>query len=269
MTNRDDLNIDSFLNSKQSLSNGTSKNLTQPNFDSQMDWSIINTPHIFNGAVTDAKLGNFTFNKGTGGTLTLGGTNNGNGQLIVRSSSGGTICTIDNNGITVSSGSITIKNSGGTNVLDSKGLNSINNFETMTGVASGVPFSTTTTGTPVPVTGGTVTTSSFDRTKVVFLNALTVVHFSGLGTADFATIGYLYLSDGNALTSISISREAVRGGGGGYNDGVSSSTMQLTGVIQLGTGVHNINVRTNTQQLSSTGTLVIESCSINYTVLGN
>lgn len=75
-----------------------------------------------------SKIRNFSFSAGTGGTLVLGGSGNGNGYFVIKDASGSTIVTGDNNGITVTGGSVTIKNSAGTTILDSTGLVSSNNF---------------------------------------------------------------------------------------------------------------------------------------------
>lgn len=54
--------------------------------------------------------GHMKFNILEGGTLTLGGTDNGNGTLVLKDANGNTIVTLDNNGITINHGSINIGN---------------------------------------------------------------------------------------------------------------------------------------------------------------
>lgn len=80
------------------------------------------------GAVTNSQLGNFSFGKGVGGTIVLGGSGNGSGQLIVNDSSGSTRVQINNTGIYVTDGSLTFLNSTGGTVLDSSGLVSLTSF---------------------------------------------------------------------------------------------------------------------------------------------
>lgn len=70
-------------------------------FDEQNEAGVINSAKIKNAsittakindlAVTNAKIESINFSKGTGGTLTLGGTANGNGVMIIRDSSGAAI----------------------------------------------------------------------------------------------------------------------------------------------------------------------------------
>ena len=54
--------------------------------------------------------GHMRFNILQGGTLTLGGNNDGNGTLILQDASGNTIVFLDNNGITINNGSINLGN---------------------------------------------------------------------------------------------------------------------------------------------------------------
>ncbi len=60
--------------------------------------AAIDTANIRDAAITNAKIDTFTFDKGQGGTLTLGGTANGNGLMQVRDSSGTLIIQGDNLG---------------------------------------------------------------------------------------------------------------------------------------------------------------------------
>lgn len=116
----------------------TNEIVTGFDFDSANDRDVIRKVHLGTGvigslqiqdaAITNAKINDFSFNKGTGGTLTLGGTNNGSGLLNVQNSSGSNVVTLNNTGLTVNNGSITIQNSGGTAVVDSRGLVSAANF---------------------------------------------------------------------------------------------------------------------------------------------
>jgi len=63
------------------------------------------------GVISAAKVRNFSFSQGQGGTLTLGGTLNGNGVLNINDSSGSSLVVADNNGIT-------IKANNGTTIID-------------------------------------------------------------------------------------------------------------------------------------------------------
>ncbi len=112
------LNLDSSLVSTNSLANQIPPTKTGFEFQSEVN----------RGAITLNKIRNFSFSSGSGGTLTLGGTDNGDGVMIVRDSGGTTKVTIDNTGILVTDGNITIQNSAGGTVLDSAGIVSTTSF---------------------------------------------------------------------------------------------------------------------------------------------
>src|SRR3990167_8720772 len=76
----------------------------------QIENASITTAKIQDAAITSAKIDNFSFNQGTGGTLTLGGTNNGDGVLNVNNSVGSNVVTLNNTGLTITNGSVTIQN---------------------------------------------------------------------------------------------------------------------------------------------------------------
>ena len=59
------------------------------------------------GAISGRKIHNFNFSSGQGGTLGLGGTQNGDGVLNVNSANGTTVVRLDNTGINIFSGTIT------------------------------------------------------------------------------------------------------------------------------------------------------------------
>ena len=94
----------------------------------QIEDASITNAKIANLAVTSAKINDFSFNQGTGGTLTLGGTNNGNGVLNVNNAAGSNVVTLNNTGLTVTNGSVTIQNTSGSTIIDSQGLVSTTNF---------------------------------------------------------------------------------------------------------------------------------------------
>lgn len=104
-----------------------------------------------------AQIRNFNFNQGTGGTLVLGGTTNGNGVFNLRNATGTNIVVMNNTGLTVNNGSITINNSSTAGVLDSSGIISNNNFSFTLGTVA-VGLNQTIAGTAdTPLTSGTLT----------------------------------------------------------------------------------------------------------------
>ena len=99
------------------------------------------------GVISAAKVRNFSFSQGQGGTLTLGGTLNGNGVLNINDSSGSSLVVADNNGIT-------IKANNGTTIIDNIGIISQSNFKSDTKIDTNIY--TTTSSSYVDVTGGTL-----------------------------------------------------------------------------------------------------------------
>ena len=140
----------------------------------------ITTALIGSAQVTSAKINDFSFNQGTGGTLTLGGTLNGNGVLSVKNSSGAEVVALNKDGITVTNGSITIQNSLGTNIIDSNGIVSTNVF-----IGSQVTktSSQTTTNTSFEaVSSFNITTGSFSRSTNILLSCtMTGMHYDADG----------------------------------------------------------------------------------------
>lgn len=58
----------------------------------------VGTANLQDQSITNAKIANFSFNKAVGGTLTLGGVNNGNGLEVIQNSAGQVILRQDNLG---------------------------------------------------------------------------------------------------------------------------------------------------------------------------
>ena len=146
-------------------------------FDAENEAGVISSAKMRNASIVHAKIGTaaigtanigtLTFNEIEGGTARLGGTANGDGVLQVMNALGGTIVTVNNNGISVSNGSITIQNSSGSSVLDYLGVSSQNNFN---GVSLfGNPLQTTSSTSFVNITGGTITPLVLTRESRVLL----------------------------------------------------------------------------------------------------
>ena len=94
----------------------------------QIGTAAIGSANIATAVIGSAHIHDFNFSQGTGGTLTLGGTSNGNGVFSLKNAGGTEIISMDNTGIVVNQGSITIKDSAGTTIMDATGLVSNPNF---------------------------------------------------------------------------------------------------------------------------------------------
>jgi hypothetical protein len=84
---------------------------------------------ILPDVVKSRHIGDISWDKGQGGTLTLGGADNTNGILSIKDSSGDEKIIMDNEGITINTGKLTIKDEDESTVIDSKGLVSTTSFQ--------------------------------------------------------------------------------------------------------------------------------------------
>lgn len=78
------------------------------------------------GIISAYNIKNFSFNAGTGGTLTLGGADNANGYLRIVDSGGTQRVLLNNEGVYIYNGSITIENGLGSKIIDGDGLTTYN-----------------------------------------------------------------------------------------------------------------------------------------------
>lgn len=137
-------------------------------FDLQTDRNIITTPKVQDGSITDDKIDSLSFNKATGGTLTLGGSGNGNGVMLVKNSVDSTVVTINNAGMAINDGNITIENAGGTTIIDGSGLVSTANFPSDQ-VINATGYTTTSTSL-TDVTGSSLAAFTLDRDTRVLIS---------------------------------------------------------------------------------------------------
>jgi hypothetical protein len=224
-------------------------------FNANNERGVINNMFIKDASITDAKIANLTFNKAVGGTLTLGGTANGNGYGQVLDSSGGTVITLTNTGINVYGGNINVYDSSGGTVIDSLGLNSTNNFYSDS--VSGGVFDTTSTSM-VNVTGGTLATLVFTRPT----KCLVYISINGENQAaseDCRATVYDTYSSGT-LNNFVANFNGQYDGTAYFNQLV---TIQRT--FTLAAGTHNLNL----QVKASGGTAHIAGWELGLLKLGN
>jgi hypothetical protein len=99
-------------------------------------------------------------------SITCGGS--ANGIVYVKDSSGNTKVQLDNNGITVNTGKIIVKNDSDTNIIDSKGLVSTANF--LSANVNATPDAEYSSGTYTDITDATLSFSTpRNNTNVLFL----------------------------------------------------------------------------------------------------
>jgi hypothetical protein len=217
------------------------------------------------GVVTGAKLGNFSFNAGTGGTISLGGTLNGNGYLEVKDSSGSVIVNVNNNGITVTGGSVSIKNSAGTTILDGTGLVSGASFASDGTVDSS--GRTTQSSSPVDLSN-TSLTFTLSRQAKVFLNFLAVAGFNPIDTNDVMA-GNVFMNIDGADDSFppGMYAGAVFTASSFVNSSIKE-TLAYSQIKTLSAGSHTIKLRFNCSGVTGTDKFEVTQTSVMYIVLG-
>jgi len=97
-------------------------------FDTNTDRNAVSNYNIRTITADKITAGTMSSSYLYGGTLTLGGTDNGNGLMVVNNSSGSESVKLDNTGITVTGGQILVQNNAGSTTFDAYGLVSVNNF---------------------------------------------------------------------------------------------------------------------------------------------
>jgi hypothetical protein len=262
-------NLTPSLNSKDSLAEKGDSLTSSMDFDSTWERGVIDSVSIRDASITNAKIKNFNFNQGTGGTLTLGGTTDGNGVLSVKNNSGSEIVRADNTGLTVTNGSITIQNSSGSNVIDSAGLVSLTAF--VFGGTENGDQRDFNSSSYADVANTSVTTPNFTRTTNVSISYNVLAHFYLFGS-DAISYGKVILNiDGTDQTS-TVFDQAVYGiriyTSGVFSFDSITYSLSANGVRSLGTGTHTLKLRAYGPGATD-NQLRITATSVNYTVLGN
>lgn len=220
--------------------------------------------------VTDYNFNSINANKITAGTITVGG-NSGTvaGLLRVLDSNGGTIVTADANGLTVNNGSITIKDTGGTTVIDYLGLNSQSNFYNDS--VSGGTHDTSSTA-PVAIPGGTLDTIVLTRPTNIFI----YISLSGRNSA-YDSAGGCVVYDtytGGTITDFLAYYKGIQGtdfdfGAGTVIDSFLYSQYVFNGRnILFPAGAHTLNIQ-NQVRSGSSGTAHLSGWELGIIKLGN
>ena len=217
----------------------------------------ITTALIANAAITNAKINDFNFNQGTGGTLTLGGTLNGNGLMSVLNNTGGTVVSLSSSGITVTNGSITIQNSSGSNVIDANGLVSTTNF--VSNSVTGNLLATTGTGYS-DVVGGSVSIVLTRNTKVFF------TYSSSMNNVGVAS-GYTNTLSLNVGGTDEAGPVVVGAGHDSGTGGILAYTQGASSIQTLGSGTTVVKLIGKTSNAG--GEARFNQPTLSYMVLGN
>lgn len=265
ITKRITLIMDNLTDTLLPIDSPIDKNQGKTNpytFDYENEAGVISAAKIRNASIGTAQIVAFNFNQGTGGTITLGGTANGNGVMQVLNASGGTVVIADNSGLTVNNGSITIKNTSGSTVIDSSGLNSLTNFQYGQGSAGTADQNiTSVTPTFTDISGGSVLLSLTRQANVLINYSASGYHL------DFDGLGWIRVNDGTTSYGPNV---FIAGDGSGA---AIMKTASASFIQNFPTGTYTLKLQAT--QNNSPGTLSINSqglintpAIINYLVLG-
>jgi hypothetical protein len=217
---------------------------------------------ISRSSIMPAAIQNFNFNQGRGGTLNLGGSIGGsanvNGVLSVKNASNSEIVQLNNNGITVTNGSITVKNSSGSTTLDNLGVVSVQNFANVNASQAGGLNQGVTGTADVLLTSGSLSVVTARAINVLFLLNLSAYMVQTAGT-----------NVGNGVVKLKI--DGVEAERVVVDAGVVSD--HTTGVHylypSLAAGTHPFTVTGNVNTLiGNGGTMTIYAYRMTYILLG-
>lgn len=242
-------------------------------------------------AVNLTKIKNFSFSQGFGGTLTLGGAGNGNGLMLVKDANGstvvradnqginifgtagGTIVTLDQNGIIVDGGNILVKNENNTTIIDTEGIVSTANFVTDQ-VFSNV-LQSTASSTAVDVTGSSLAPFTLARSAKVLVTMTAFGYnnnFDSDGEASLAVICNDSV-DGDLMEFPVVGAYALAdididfvGESWSWTNNINiiASTMNVYQTLSAGT--HTLKMQ---YYANSSGTARLVAFLLNYMILGS
>lgn len=237
------MTYDQYLNSNDSLLSQENNRVTPFDFHTGYTQNIIDT----------GKVSVLDFGVLQGGTATLGGTVNGNGLMSVKNNAGTEIVRVDSNGITINTGSMTIKDGLGTTIVDGTGLVSANNFNIQVATVSSGSTTVNYETSYDPVPGGTITLSR-PRTSV-YLIGMNVLCRNNKAAAN-ETVLFKFEVGGTRYGP-----DVVTSGEPGTNSSiVSNETATGLFITSLPAGTSNLILKYAT---SGAGTAVITSINEN------
>lgn len=199
-------------------------------------------------------LGQMALDRLKSGTLTLGGVGNVNGSLVANNELDQQLVSIDDTGLNINSGGLTVKNRDNKTIVDATGIVGTNAFNT--GSITGAGNNTSST-TYVDVTGATI---NFNLTR----QAKVLVAFSAWLNVDTSP-NYMYLGlnvDGSDPGNLFAPNNAVIEFGAGLD---VSTTISQTTLLTLNAGAHTLKLRVKN---GGAGTVAAFLGTIIYIVLG-
>lgn len=242
-----DLGLNDQLRAVNSLAGGTTQAIQPLEFESNYQ--------IPTGFIDHANIKDFNFSQGSGGTLTLGGTLNGDGVLSVLNNSGNTVVSLNNTGLTVSNGSITLNGSNGNAIIDSSGIvstfNFINNTQEIVGTPQIITGTTALNNSTISVTA--------DRNSYVLILASIDAYLTETFPTDTCNVNVDIMQG----TSTAIS--GIRMDSGNNN----GRTYTAYKILTVPSGTTNFSMRAKVIPYAGTPSLYVAASKLSYIKLGN
>jgi len=210
-------------------------------------------------------VGAISFDKASGGQLTIGGKDNSGGVISVQDDDANEKILIDSSGITITDGKITIRDVNGTTIIDGIGLVSSGSFTFDSVVGTGTQ--TTTAVDWVDITGLTLTFTLTRSAQVLFF--ITVVGYTQ-GQWDDSSVRTCYVAldiDG----SIPSGFENIELVGARFGDPSAWLLAEPAGLhypVTLAAGTHTAKLKFLTSNSGYDAGIYRSDCRLSYLVLG-
>jgi len=227
----------------------------------------IDSVRIKDAAITNAKIDSLTWDKGQGGTLSLGGAANVDGVLSLKDASDVEKILFDKDGITITDGKITVKDSSDTTIIDAFGLVSTANFANDSVSASNVISTTSTSFIDVDSITLTTPTLSREANILILFTVQAAINTSDGSSGDWFVLFILDI-DGVEQIANYIGQGGSKSAGGDQN-GVGWMTPTIHAITSLAAGSHVIKVKWEVVNNSGTGKAYAMKRTLSYVLLGN
>lgn len=251
--------LNQYLFAADSLANRTQQ------IQTAYTWNSQTLSNVFSGR----SIQEINWGKATGGTATLGGNGNGNGLLLVNNAAGSEVTRLDNNGLTVTNGSISVKNSAGTTIMDAYGLVSGANFR-----SSSVEDSSQrdfSNGSFSDISNTSISLPTLDRTTKILVIYNIQAHFYLFGSDTIENAVVTLNIDGTDQTG-NIFYQATNGirmnTGSVFSFDSLEQSIIASGIISLSSGSHTLKLRASASTAAS-NVFRVTNTSLIYIILGS
>lgn len=220
----------------------------------------VDTANIQDAAITDAKIDSFTFTKGQGGTLKLGGLDNTNGVFSLVDADDDEKIYMDKDGIIIRDGRLLIENDAGDTTIDEFGVVSENNFVQTQSVYAALTQTISGT-TEVDLTDSELN-FSVDRPRAIMIL--------------FSASSYLNQSVGNTCNLIIRFRNSINGGSYnelariimGSEDGSFLTLSNFSVGLAVTPGTRSYKLTAQLEDYVGAPTALVYGYDFSYTILG-